>query len=251
MKISEHCYTLSGLSFIPPWSVNAGFIVGEERTLIVDTGANTLSAQTIHGYASSVRPQNSLLVINTELHLDHVSGNGFFRQRDIPVYGHYKIQRTDAELAESIAELNELIPNPVRRAHNEALVFYTETSIANPDHPITEEIQLDLGGRTVQILLTPGHTPANISIYVPDEQVMYSGDCLISGYLPNLEAGTHEDWHIWLASLEKIRALAPTVVMPGHGQILRGQQIQSEIDRTRAVLHEAIHTGQAPTLRSL
>lgn len=249
MKISEHCYAISGLSFVPPWSVNAGFIVGEERTLIVDTGANTLSAQTIHGYASNVRPQNSLLVINSELHLDHVSGNGFFRQRGIPIYGHYKIQRTNAELLEGIAEFNELIPNPVRRAHNEAQIFYTETSIANPDHPITDDTQIELGGRTVQILLTPGHTPANISIYVPDEHILYSGDCLISGYLPNLEAGTREDWHIWLLSLEKIRALAPSVVMPGHGQILRGEQIQSEIDHTCDILQEAIRTGVAPTLR--
>ncbi len=250
MQISEHCYAISGLSFIPPWSVNAGFIVGDKQTLIVDTGANTLSAQTIYGYARSVRPQNSLLVVNTELHLDHLSGNGFFQQRGIPIYGHHKIQRTNAELTSAIAEFNALIENPVRRARNEAQIFYTETSIVNPDHPLESEIQLDLGERPIQVLLTPGHTQANISIYVPDERVVYSGDCLISGYLPNLEAGTQEDWQIWLSSLEKIRALAPAIVVPGHGQILRGAQIEAEVEQTCQVLQEAIRVGSAPTLIS-
>jgi glyoxylase-like metal-dependent hydrolase (beta-lactamase superfamily II) len=106
MKISQHCYAITGLAFIPPWTVNAGFIAGATTTLIVDTGATMQSARTIYGYASCVRPQNRLLVINTERHLDHVSGNSLFRDQDIDVYGHCGIARTDEELAEAITELN-------------------------------------------------------------------------------------------------------------------------------------------------
>ena len=40
MKISARCYAVTGLAYSPPWSVNAGFITGEEVTLIVDTGGN-------------------------------------------------------------------------------------------------------------------------------------------------------------------------------------------------------------------
>jgi glyoxylase-like metal-dependent hydrolase (beta-lactamase superfamily II) len=110
MKISQHCYAITGLAFIPPWTVNAGFIAGVTTTLIVDTGATMQSARTIYGYASCVRPQNRLLVINTERHLDHVSGNSLFRDQDIDVYGHCGIARTDEELAEAITELNACIP---------------------------------------------------------------------------------------------------------------------------------------------
>lgn len=62
---------MTGLYFLPPWGVNASFVAGREKTLIIDTGANYISAQTIHGYVQAVNEENSLVVINTEKHLDH------------------------------------------------------------------------------------------------------------------------------------------------------------------------------------
>ena len=91
MKISEHCYIISGLSVEPPWSVNSGFIVGGHSTLIVDTGSNYLSAQTIYGYASCVKPDNKLIVINTEPHFDHIGGNCFFREKNIDIFAFGRI----------------------------------------------------------------------------------------------------------------------------------------------------------------
>jgi hypothetical protein len=64
MKLSKHCYLISGLSVEPPWSVNSGFIVGEHTTLIVDTGSNYLSAQTIFGYATCAKLENKLMVVS-------------------------------------------------------------------------------------------------------------------------------------------------------------------------------------------
>jgi glyoxylase-like metal-dependent hydrolase (beta-lactamase superfamily II) len=78
MKLTDHCYAVTGLGYYPPWIVNAGFIAGDSKTLIVDSGPNFLSAQTIYGYAQSVKPGNELILINTEKHLDHILGNSFF-----------------------------------------------------------------------------------------------------------------------------------------------------------------------------
>ncbi|MBN9387005.1 MAG: hypothetical protein J0I20_03040 [Chloroflexi bacterium] len=58
MRLSKSCYAVTGLAFEPPWSVNAGFVAGEKRTLIIDSGANTLAARTILGYAQAVKPDN-------------------------------------------------------------------------------------------------------------------------------------------------------------------------------------------------
>ena len=44
MKVSRHCYAVTGLAFLPPWSVNAGLIAGQAKTLVVDTGANMQAA---------------------------------------------------------------------------------------------------------------------------------------------------------------------------------------------------------------
>ncbi|MDB5082134.1 MAG: fold metallo-hydrolase [Chloroflexi bacterium] len=85
MQISRSCYALTGLACEPPWTVNAGFITGAGRTLIVDTGANTLAARTIQGYVQAANPGSELLVINTEQHLDHIGGNYYFREQGIEV----------------------------------------------------------------------------------------------------------------------------------------------------------------------
>src|SRR5450755_31912 len=72
MQLSSRCYAVTGLGYSAPWCVNAGFVTGDELTLVVDTGANRLAAQSIHGYASAARPGNQLRVINTEKHFDHI-----------------------------------------------------------------------------------------------------------------------------------------------------------------------------------
>lgn len=60
---------MTGLGYLPPWTVNAGFIAGAEITLIVNTGANAVAAATIHGYALMARPRNQIRALNTKTHV--------------------------------------------------------------------------------------------------------------------------------------------------------------------------------------
>src|SRR5271169_1416553 len=106
MQLSIHCFAITGLGYLPPWSVNAGFVTGAEITLVIDTGANAAAAASIYGYASLARPSNRLVVIHTERHFDHIGGNAYFRERGIDVYGHSSIQRTDAEFRGEVSEFN-------------------------------------------------------------------------------------------------------------------------------------------------
>src|ERR1700691_5277059 len=115
MLLSSRCFALTGLGYLPPWTVNAGFITGDETTLIVDTGANSAAASTVHGYASIARPSNRLRVLNTERHFDHIGGNAFFRERGMDVYGHASIQRSEDEFRAERAEFNAEISNAARR----------------------------------------------------------------------------------------------------------------------------------------
>jgi glyoxylase-like metal-dependent hydrolase (beta-lactamase superfamily II) len=227
--------------------VNAGFVAGDHLTLVVDTGGNTLAAQTIYGYASAVRPGNQLRVINTEKHFDHIGGNSFFLERGIDVWGHAGIARTAGEFEREIAEYNAAIPNAARRERGEAAAFFYETRLANPNRQIDEDTRFDLGGCKVEILLTPGHTPANLSVWVPDDGVLFTGDCLIREYLPNLDAGTPADWRVWLESLARIEALRPAIVVAGHGPVALGDEVPRVLETVRRVLTESIERGHSPT----
>jgi glyoxylase-like metal-dependent hydrolase (beta-lactamase superfamily II) len=247
MRLSDRCFAVTGLGYLPPWTVNAGFVVGTERTLIIDTGANAAAASSIHGYASIARPSNRLLALNTDRHFDHIGGNAYFRERGIDVHGHAGIQRTDDEFRAEISEFNGEISNPARRSRRESEVFYHETRLANPNCPIAEDCRMNLGACEIDILLTPGHTPSNISVYVPADRVLFSGDCLVNGYLPNLDAGSVDDWLVWLNSLDRIADLAPSIVVPGHGPVAKGQEVPRLIESVREVLRQSIESGRSPT----
>ena len=194
MKLSEHCYAVTGLGYSSPWCVNAGIIAGGGLTLVVDTGGNTLAAQSIHGYACAVRPGNALRAINTEMHFDHIGGNGYFRGQGIDVWGHAGIARTPDEFLAEIAEFDAAIPCPARRARQEARAFFYQTALTNPNCPLHSETTFDLGGLDVEILFTPGHTRTNLSVWVAQDRVLYTGDCVVREYLPNLDAGSADDW---------------------------------------------------------
>ncbi|HEV3330617.1 MAG TPA: MBL fold metallo-hydrolase [Bryobacteraceae bacterium] len=250
MRLSDRCFAVTGLAYLPPWSVNAGFVAGDHTTLIVDTGANALAAATIHGYASSVRGGNGVIAIDTERHFDHIGGNGYFRERGVDVYGHASIHRTEDEFRVEIAEFNAAIPDVARRRLGESEVFYRGTVLANPNRPLRDGTTLDLGGCSAEIILTPGHTPSNLSVYVPDDGVLFCGDCLINGYVPNLDCGMQSDWQVWLESLDRLGRLDLHAVVPGHGPVATGDAVPVLIDNVRRELERAIATGISPTAAS-
>jgi glyoxylase-like metal-dependent hydrolase (beta-lactamase superfamily II) len=247
MRLSPRCYAVTGLAYSPPWCVNAGFIAGDAETLVIDTGGNALAGQTVHGYATAVRPENRQRVLNTEKHFDHIGGNAVFRAQGIDIWGHHALARTPAEFQAEIAEFNDAIPNAQRRAAGEAAAFFHGTQVTNPNCAIEHNNRFDLGNCAVEILLTPGHTATNVSAWVPGDGVLYTGDCLIAEYIPNLDAGTPADWQIWLASIDRLEALEPEIVVMGHGPVARGAQVRTVIDRVRRVLRESIARGHSPT----
>jgi len=221
--------------------VNAGFVCGESRTLIVDTGPSAQAAETILGYAQTARPANALLAIDTERHLDHIAGNDLLRSRGIDVWGHPSVRRTAAELAADVAAYAASVPDPTRRQDGEGEIPFLGTRIADPNVDVEEESSLDLGGVSAEILLAPGHTPANLVVWVASDGVAYTGDSVVSDYRPNLESGGPAEWRAWLDALERIEALAPSILVPGHGRILRGaKEIGREIERVRRCLREAL-----------
>lgn len=246
MQISNLCYAIFGLTTVSPWMVNSGFIAGKEKTLIIDSGSNYLSAKTIFGYARAVRPENKLILINTEPHFDHIGGNCFFKERDIEIYGHNRIKRSNAEFTELKKYYNKTVLNEVRRSNHEEELVFQNTNIANPEIGITGDFTMDLGGITAEIFLTPGHTDMNLSVYVPDEGVLYCGDVIVTDYIPNLEDGHISDWKQWILSIDKILDHSPKILVSGHGEILEGESIKEEALRIKDILKQAIESGGPP-----
>lgn len=245
MRVSDRCFAVTGLACVPPWTVNAGLVAGDRTTLVVDTGASALSAETILGYAEAVRPGNALLACVTEPHLDHVLGIATLRARGVDVLGHRLATRRPEELRGWIAELEAATAEPARRG--ESAAFLAGATIENPTSGVDADRDLDLGGATARLLLVPGHTPANLAVHVPEDGVVFTGDCVVRDHLPNLEAGGPDAWRAWLASLDRIAALGARVLVPGHGRVALGPEVGAAIDAVRRTLEAALRVGRPPT----
>jgi glyoxylase-like metal-dependent hydrolase (beta-lactamase superfamily II) len=132
-------------------------LFGRERALLLDTGAGGLAIRpTIDRLISEWmeahrRTTLPLVVAHSHSHRDHIAGDGEFRDRpDTAVVG--------------------LMPADVAQA------FGIKSW---PD----DLGYLDLGGRRLTVIPTPGHQIAHIMIYDPAKELLLSGDALYPGRL--------------------------------------------------------------------
>jgi glyoxylase-like metal-dependent hydrolase (beta-lactamase superfamily II) len=99
-----------------------------------------------------------------------------------------------------------------------------------PNHPIdpaTLPVSIDLGVLTAVIESYPGHSGTDIVVRVPDQNVVFTGDLLFSGWYPVCfdEKATISGWR---DTLKKFAAFdKDTLFVPGHGQICGQEGIAS------------------------
>lgn len=77
------------------------------------------------------------------------------------------------------------------------------------------------GSRTWQVIHTPGHSSSHICLWAPEERALLSGDHLLAAITPHIDfrrGETDDPLGEFLASLDKIEALDPALVLPGHGR---------------------------------
>ncbi len=77
---------------------------------------------------------------------------------------------------------------------------------------------IQLGHLVFRVIHTPGHTPGGISLYIKEENAVFTGDTLFNGAIgrTDLPGGSSDDI---MGSLAKLTALpADTIVYPGHGE---------------------------------
>ncbi len=242
MRLSERCYAVTGLVHSSGFSVNAGFVVGDGETLVVDSGFNYLSAQTILGYARAAAPRNRIrYLVNTEVHADHVLGNSLFKEQGATILAHRDAVLEPSRVEELGQGINEELAERyrIRAALGEGMLFFENTQVCNPDVLIEGDRSLRVGGLRVEVLLTPGHTHTNLSVYVPGERVIYVGDLIYSRYLPTMRPSFfvgERQWQRWMESLARVKALELDVLVPGHGAVCVGARIGEEIARHRRYL---------------
>jgi glyoxylase-like metal-dependent hydrolase (beta-lactamase superfamily II) len=97
-------------------------------------------------------------------------------------------------------------------------------SIGRPSRLLDGGERLTAGGRTWEVVHTPGHSPGHVCLWHAEERLLCSGDHLLQVVSPpvTFERGFEPDpMGSYLESLDRVRELAPELVLPGHGTPFR------------------------------
>jgi glyoxylase-like metal-dependent hydrolase (beta-lactamase superfamily II) len=97
-------------------------------------------------------------------------------------------------------------------------------SVGRPSRLLDGGERFPAGGRTWEVVHTPGHSPGHVCLWNAEERLLCSGDHLLQVVSPpvTFERGFEPDpLGSYLKSLDRVRDLAPELVLPGHGTPFR------------------------------
>lgn len=209
-----------------PMHVNLWLLEGNERALLLDTGMGI----------SKVRPVVERLtnlpvtVLNTHYHFDHTGGNHEFDDIWIHELGadnlnlEWPVELTDGVLRVidrrlAIADLYRQLDYPyfwLLGAESEPRplpVSFDRRSYriipSRATRTLSDGERIDLGGRKLTVMHTPGHSPDSICLWLEDEGVLFGTDTLNSG--PIYCQFADSDLEALGASVRRLEELRPKV----------------------------------------
>jgi glyoxylase-like metal-dependent hydrolase (beta-lactamase superfamily II) len=246
-------------------SGNAGFVVGDEGVLLVDTFFTPEAIEDLIAVIGTETKQPIKYALNTHYHLDHTGGNQVLVARGVPIIAHEKVMewqtvknRRFLPAPEELqkrrdAAAKQLSETPVEQADKRAqferqirrLDAMLKIKLTNPTVTFAAgTIHLHLGKREVVLFTLPGHTGGDVLAYVPDANVLLMGDMGWRRTLPNLVDATVVDW---IASLDKLLEQYPNAkFVPGHGEVATAAEIREfrdYLDDLRTRVKQAIADG--------
>jgi glyoxylase-like metal-dependent hydrolase (beta-lactamase superfamily II) len=211
---------------------NAGLVVGDGEALLVDTLWDPVLTRRMLDAMAARDAAPIRTLVNTHSDGDHVWGNQLLEGAEIvatasaaaiiredPPDGLLRFQA----LAPRLRRLGRLPLPAARRAgrlgsYVEAMLApfdFSGVRVVPPTRTFTGELALSAGGRDVRLIeVGPAHTPGDLVVHVPDAAVVFAADVLFVGVTPVMWAGPVSRW---TAALDRVLALDPAVIVPGHG----------------------------------
>jgi len=204
MKISEKLYAYI---WSDPRANNCNtFIIRSGTAMVIDPGLRAFIPRLYQGMRrDGLEPEEVRLVVVTHCHPDHMEGSQEFA----------KLGARVAMSREEEHFLKEIGPHLARML-----------GMKMPDISLDlylEEGELAVGEEQFQVLHTPGHSPGEMSLFWKQTGVLFSGDVIFQQGVGRTDF-PGGDGGLLKASIERLRALHPTMVLSGHGEIVSGRE---------------------------
>ncbi len=184
---------------------NTGFLVGGDGVVSIDATSTERRTRAYLAAIASVTDAPLRTLVNTHSHLDHTNGNCFFGP--VTIVAHERC-RTEVLAAPPMQTGRGPFPGVEWGAIEKApptLTFEDAVTV------FVDDLRCE-----VRYVGTPAHTTNDVVIWLPERSVLFAGDLVFNGGTPFNVAGSISGAR---RVLEDIRALAPAVIVPGHGDV--------------------------------
>lgn len=254
-----------------PSHVNSWLVAGSERAVLLDTGLGIAPIRPVAERLTRL----PLSVVNTHSHFDHIGGNHEFDHVAIHEIGAPLIARRvprailDGYLyyieqllaaAKTYREIDRRFfflltqdsdPRPLPAGFDPAAWIIRPTTAARA---LKDGDTIDLGGRVLRVLHTPGHAPDEIALFEEREGLLFAGDTI--GTSPLYAQLPGSDVRAYAASTRRLAEMADQVrlVMVCHfgrviaetGLLRRIAAAFDDVLAERAQLVEAVDIFDSP-----
>jgi cyclase len=241
---------------------NTGVVVTDSGVLVVDATYLPSRAKADIALIRSVTRQPVRYLVYTHWHFDHNNGTSAYAEAfpGLTIVSERESSQFIALNATWWAKMSTA-PNSVRRAALAAL----ETQVANQrdstGHPLSaeactrltkaigqrkaeldelaslrvvppnlvfdHELILRLGGRRIELRdRGRANSPHDVTVFLPDERVLFSGDILVQSPLPYVGAS----WPVpWIEVLRQLETIPIAALVPGHGPVMHDHSYTRQV----------------------
>jgi glyoxylase-like metal-dependent hydrolase (beta-lactamase superfamily II) len=211
-KVADKVYSAIGETQ-PPTYENGGhnnnltFVIGSEGVLVVNGGDSYLLAKAFHQAIKTKTPLPVLWVVNENGQGHAFLGNSYWSQQGVGIIAHKDAAHEIEQHGRAV--LNRMLARNKDKGEG--------TFVAPPTETFAELKRISLGDIEVELIsFGAAHSPGDISVWLPKQSLLIVGDMAfhqrLLGVFPDTNTAD------WIASFEKMAALKPNVVIPGHGE---------------------------------
>src|SRR5919112_27970 len=260
---------------------NSLFVIGDDGVIVVDAQSNAATTRETLAALRALTDRPVKFVINTHWHDDHCVGNQVYAE-SFPGLQFVAHAATRAYLpAEGAAnrrkwhegglsQFVEMLRNLVKDNKSlgggalddeERASYLSDISLGEgymtvpanyepvlPTITLEDKLTLYQGPRAVEVLfLGRGHTSGDVVVRLPRENIVAAGDLVV---WPVPFVGSDQS-HVsdWGATLERLIALKPSVILPGHGPLMRDdsyvRRVAGLMDSVNRQTRDAVARGES------
>jgi len=213
-KVSDHIW-------ITPGFPNVVYVVGDNATLVVDTGLGNKNGELVARIAKRLSKGPKLFLTTTHYHPEHAAGIGGFPPETVLIRPSVQQQELEKEGEQTMTFFRN---SPQFGPSLQGL-----GPLRPPDMTFDTEAKLELGGgvRARLMFLGAGHTASDELIFVEPDRALITGDIVQNKVVPSV-ASSGGSFASWLTVLDKLVPLQPRVVIPTHSKVGDASLITSE-----------------------